>query len=82
MIYPIYSVKDAKSGFQTPFCDINDESAARGFAYALNQSGVMAYAPKDYDLYKVGTFDTKKGTIEKLDIPVLVCEGIDNIRKE
>ena len=76
MKYPIYSYRDSKVGFGTPLCDMNDQSAIRGFAYAINSgNGVMSFSPKDYDLYKIGEFDTDKGIIIAEKIPVLIVYG-------
>lgn len=75
MKYPIYSIRDLKVGFGFPQCDQSDQTAIRGFSFAVNTGdGMMGYQPKDYDLYKIGEFDTEKGTIEGI-IPELVANG-------
>lgn len=78
MIYPVYSYRDKKVGFMMPQCDQSDQSAMRGFAFAINQSeGIMNFAPGDFDLYKIGEFDTEKGTVIGCT-PELICSG-DNV---
>ena len=77
MKYPIYSIRDVKVGFGAPSIDINDQSRIRGFAYSVNQEGIMNFKPKDYDLYKVGEFDTDKGIIIPEKIPKLMASGVD-----
>lgn len=76
MKYPMYSYRDSKVGFMPPQCDQSDAAAIRGFSYAVNgNNGMMGFAPQDFDLYKVGEFDTDKGTI-KIMTPVLVVSGM------
>lgn len=77
MKYPIYAVRDIKVGFNQPMTDINDNTAERNFAYAVNNpaNGIMNFVPKDYDLYKIGSFDTETGLIESEKVPVLICSG-------
>lgn len=63
-------------------CDQNDQTAIRGFAYAINNNNVMNFSPKDYDLYKVGEFDVDKGVINALKVPVLIASGVNVINGE
>lgn len=75
MKVPVFSYRDNKVGFMAPFIDQNEDAAIRGFSYAINShEGVMSFAPADYDLYKVGEFDSEKGTIESM-LPQLVVSG-------
>lgn len=75
MVYPVYSYRDNKVGFMPVQCDQNDATAIRGFAYAINgNSGVMNFSPKDFDLYKVGEFDTETGVFKSC-VPVLIVSG-------
>ena len=37
MNFGVYAVRDVKSGFQTPTCQVNDAVAIRGFASAVIQ---------------------------------------------
>ena len=72
---PIYSVRDNKSGFGTPIFEMNDQSAIRGFSYRINNPGIMQFCPSDFDLYKVGVFDSEKGIIISEKVPVLIVSG-------
>lgn len=75
MTYPVYSIRDLKTQFGLPFVEANDPAAIRNFIAALRMdSGVMSYAPKDFDLYNVGTFDTDTGILHG-EFPVLVYSG-------
>lgn len=75
MKYPMYCYRDQKVGFMPPQADQNDNTAIRGFAYAINsRDGLMNFSPKDYDLYKVGEFDTETGQLTPCT-PALVVSG-------
>lgn len=75
MIYPIFSYRDNKVGFGAPIIDQNEAAGVRGFSYAVNaHEGIMNFSPADFDLYKIGTFDSEKGVIEAIT-PELVCSG-------
>lgn len=80
----IYCYRDVENGFTTLYVDTNDNSAMRGFAYAVNREGLMNFRPNDYALYRLGMFDSDTGeiTVEKLQ---MLCSGgsvIDRGKKE
>lgn len=76
MILGIYCIRDAKVGWLTPTVDQNDATAARNFVHAMKNSQSILYThPKDFDLWKIGQFDTDKGQIESLFPGSLVFEG-------
>lgn len=76
MKYPIYSYRDIKSGFGSPVVDQSDVTAIRGFSYAINGSnGIMNFSPSDFDLYKIGTFDSDTGVIVPETVPILIANG-------
>lgn len=66
---------------KTQFCDLQavdfEEAAKRSFAYAVNQDGIPNFAPADFELYKVGEFDTSNGRINPLDKIELIATGLD-----
>lgn len=64
MIYGMYSVKDLKTGYLPPTFDLNDLSAMRNFEHAcMNEDSLFFTHPSDYQLFKVGTFDTETSDI-------------------
>lgn len=76
MLMPVYCIKDNKSGFLTPTVDQNDATAMRNFEHALmNANTVLGTHPADFDLYKLGVFDSESGRIESLPTPELICGG-------
>lgn len=61
----IYSIKDVKVGFMSPFVQPNDLCALRGFKDAINDSKpnqVNRY-PEDMELWKLGEMDDITGVI-------------------
>lgn len=75
MIYPIYCYRDKKAGFNAPYTDINDNVAQRNFAYAVNNNDTMGFAASDFDLYRIGNFDTDSGMITPETVPVFIADG-------
>lgn len=64
MIYGMYSVKDLKTGYLPPTYDMNDLSAMRNFEHAcMNEDSLFFTHSSDYQLFKVGTFDTETAEI-------------------
>lgn len=78
MIYSIYSMRDKMTGFVSPTFDLNDQVAARNFSMALTKSeGILGFAPSDFDLYCLGSWDTDTGLITPAALPQLVKTGSD-----
>ena len=77
MVFGVYSIRDKYTGFMQPSLDVNDQAAVRNFANAIksaNDGSIMAFAPADFDLYKLGTFDSDKGIFET-QIPEFIIAG-------
>lgn len=82
MIYPVFCIRDIKTGFMSPTIDQNDLSAKRNFAYAINNSNqLMNYSPSDFQFYKIGNFDSQKGVLEPVSPIELICDGVDVYEK-
>lgn len=80
MKYPVFCIRDTKVGFDPTFMvQVNDDAAVRGFEVAINNPSnvVMNYRPSDYELYKIGEFDTDSGRFFSLDVPVFMIGGND-----
>lgn len=78
MIYGLYAMRDTKVGFLAPQVDANDKSACRQFKLALATAkgeSLMGFCPEDFDLYKIGEFDSEKGTVSPLTVPSLISAG-------
>lgn len=77
MIYKMYCMRDKHVGFLEPRLDLDDPSAIRNFAAAVNNApkeSILGFAPQDFDLYYMGEFDTVKGTFTTV-IPEFITSG-------
>lgn len=75
MIYELYSVYDKVSGVYgvpTPF--VNRASAIRWFRVIIRDNEFAE--PTDFELYKVGSFDTDKGVLFSTASPEFVEKGV------
>lgn len=77
MIIGVYSMRDKHTGFLTPTFEVNDQVAIRAFSYALlnTPNSVLGFAPADFDLYRLGSFDTDTGLFAQLELPSLIISG-------
>lgn len=77
MIYPVYTVRDVKVGFDVQFLVQATEAAAiRAFEMAVsNPNQMMGFRPSDFELYKIGDFDTDKGVMTGCPVPEFVVGG-------
>lgn len=78
MIYPVFAIRDAKSGFGSLLIETNEATAKRNFAYAL-QNGVQRYAAKDFDLYRIGEYNSESGEFKQDGLPDFVIAGEDAV---
>ena len=72
----VYCIKDCKVGWLTPTVDSNDATAARNFVHAMKNTNSILYThSKDFDLWKIGEFDSDTGVISGILPCELVFEG-------
>lgn len=76
----VYSVKDTKVAFATPFYSHSDETAIRSFTEAVNSETPNAVKQfvEDKQLYRLGYFDDDTGVITS-DVAFLV-NGVDVLK--
>lgn len=80
MKFDVFSIRDARTGFMTPTCDVNSEAATRNFFHAVNNSNdTLRSFAQDYSLYKIAAFDTDSGLMEPVVPPLFVASGSDAI---
>lgn len=79
----LYSIKDSLVGFGYPFVQVSDPVAVRSFAALVSdERSDLFKKPSDYDLYRVGSFDTDTGSTIPTE-PVFVVRAADCVpRKE
>lgn len=77
MKYQMYSIFDrAANLFMQPSIDVNEATAKRNFAMAVNQAnGALNFKSSDFDLYRVGTFTDNTGAFECETPFEFVCNG-------
>lgn len=72
MILTMYSIHDRKAQlYNRPFFETNEVVAIRNVEMAFGE-GALAYAPSDFELVKLGTYDDETGKYDILAIPELV----------
>lgn len=84
MLQKLYSVRDLKSEFWSPRVAYDDDSAVRDFSMSVSNTdsvNILNFAPGDFELYYIGTFDTKIGVLNSVNIPQFICRGSDCVRK-
>lgn len=68
----VYSMYDVKAqSFAAPMVFVNDEICRRGVLGVLGGDNEMSKFPGDFDVYRIGTFDTDDALIAP-DQPALV----------
>lgn len=76
MKYGIYTIRDCKTGYLPLTIDINDASAMRNFEHASKNPDSLFFTHcSDYDLCRIGSFDTDSGLIELENLTV-ICSGV------
>lgn len=61
MILNMYSIKDELNGFTTPIPFMSEELAKRYFRDQYEGNPTIKNSPKDFSIWKMGTFDTEAG---------------------
>lgn len=70
MKFGVYSLRDAKTGFLLPSFEISDAVAKRNLAHAVEvETGLLYTHGSDFDLYRLGEFDSDSGRLIPLEIP-------------
>lgn len=77
MICDIYSIKDTKVAYATPFYMHNDQEATRAFkALCKDKETNMGKWPQDYELWHIGQWDDELGVITTTG-PQFLLSGIE-----
>lgn len=77
MLQRMYSIRDIKSDYKTPFVGLSDQEVLRTFHRMVNdpKSGNLHDYPSDYELYFVGEYDTIKAQLLPLDSAQLLASA-------
>lgn len=81
MKFGIYSIRDVYTGFLAPTIESTDIVAQRNFEFAVNKPETLLYTrPGDYELYKIGEFESDSGVVTPLT-PIQVVSSAVSLRK-
>lgn len=73
----MYSIKDRLNGYATPIPFVNEELAKRYFKDHMIGNPTMTNSPEDFELHKMGEFDTEEGIFFNYDGETLVEKGVN-----
>lgn len=80
MIYPVFAIRDFKTGFLSPVCEANEASAVRNFEAACLKSDSLFFShPEDYALFHLGSYDTDTGDMRPA-VPSEVVSAVQAIQ--
>lgn len=79
----MYCVYDKMTGYMVPAYHQNDGQAIRAFDVDVNSidDSVLSHFSQDFNLQKVGEFDTDTGVISPCN-PIIIVDGGSLKRKE
>lgn len=72
MIMKLFTIRDRMTEFGFPIPVENEQSAKRYFRSKIANEPMLKDNPEDFSLWYIGTFDTEKGTINKVEEPILI----------
>lgn len=76
MMFGVYAIRDVKSGFAGLTLGTDDAVAERNFCYSVQEADFMTSFASDFSLYKVGEFDSDKGTLIP-SVPIVhLCDAV------
>ncbi|AXL14516.1 nonstructural protein [Microviridae sp.] len=81
MLKFMYAIYDqATQAWLEPFCQDTDAAAERQFLNVISNVELMRNAPADFDLYVIGTFSTRDGTISAKETVQKVVNGLSLVQ--
>lgn len=84
MKFGIYAIYDKHTGYLLPSFSQNDNVAIRSFALDVNniEKTVLNVNPEDFNLQRIGSYDTDDGSIVSEPACIIVEAGMVLERKE
>lgn len=79
MIMNVYAVRDVKSTYMSPILGSNDAQAMRSFRAGMRSVPDFEVAPTDFELYRIGEFDSDSGLLTPCVPPVWICSGENEV---
>lgn len=79
----LFAIKDLKAGtYSAPFVALTEGEAQRIFTSMVCYGGdnLISKYPSDYELFKIGKYDKRLGTLIQSDIEFIIsAEGVKNL---
>lgn len=73
MITNLYSIRDIKNDYSVPFAAANDEIAVRMYkATAMDKDSNLAMFPADFELWRIGSYNTMSAQLEAEAYPIAI----------
>jgi len=84
MIHAVLAVYDEKAeAFAAPFFQQSDVLALRAFVAACRDTDSLLHKfPRDYALYKLGTYDDNVGRFDNLERPLQLMSAQQGLNEE
>lgn len=78
MVRQVFTLRDLKSDFGSPFCCVNANIARRELSQVVNSEkhSPISQFPEDYDMYQIGEFNTESGELTAID-KKFICNGLE-----
>lgn len=77
MMLGVYAIRDRYTGFLQPTFEQNDQVALRNFEHAVLQGGsLLSSHSQDYDLCKIGQFNSDTGFLSAIDPYEVLVNGM------
>ena len=77
----LYAFRDKYNGFGGIQLYTNEPTAIRDFSQRVNNVPEMVFAPGDYDLYRIGHYDTETAEIKPC-LPEMIISGASVLKKK
>lgn len=81
MIMDMYSIKDELNGYSPAIPIMSEDLAKRYFKDQYEGNVTIKNSPKDFSMWKIGTFDTESGTFMGLPNGNILIERAENYGK-
>lgn len=78
MMLEMYAIKDELNGFTTPIPFVGEELAKRYLKDQVLGNPTLKNSPKDFSLWRMGTFDTETGEYIQGNESIKLLERAEN----
>lgn len=68
--------------YRSVAADVNEQTAKRNLAYAVNNTPQLLFESKDLELVKVAEFDDHTGVVVPVVPPLVICRASEVIQND